>query len=593
MIPFLKNILNTSYRFLFLLILYLFSFNSTAQNIQFTEEEKVWMKKHPVIEFGYEPRWLPFEIYENGEYSGIIGDYVKILERETGIDFNPIPDINWDETVEGLKSGEIDFTCCAGITEDRKEYLNFTKPYISSPMVIVTRKDGDFVGGLEDLIGKKIALPKSYYTGELITRDFPQIKIDFKQGVEESIKAVSFGEADAFVGSLVVVSYYIEHMGYTNLKIAAPTNYEKSHIALAARKDWPELITICQKVFDNIKYEERDAILQKWVKVRYEYGVDMDKVKKYTAVIGLIILLMFIIIILWTKSLKKEIVKRKVIEKELKVKNKDVIDSITYAKRIQDAILPSNERFTRELSQTFILFRPKDIVSGDFYWLVTKGEKSWFAVVDCTGHGVPGAFMSIVGYNLLNKIVREYGVTDPSKILDELNKGVAKMLKQDDDSAEDLRDGMDIALCCFDKKNKILEYAGAYNPLYIVSKHGLNSSETGDLKPVYISQKGLNLYEVKANRFPIGNYTEETLEFTNHQIQLNSGDTVYLFSDGFVDQFGGEKGKKYRYKKFKEYLVSMNDLSMKDQKSKLETEFIDWMGPHKQIDDVLVIGSRL
>ncbi|NQX97766.1 MAG: transporter substrate-binding domain-containing protein, partial [Flavobacteriales bacterium] len=548
------------------------------------------MEKHPVINFGYEPKWLPFEIYENGEYSGIIGDYVKILERETGIDFNPIPDINWDETVLGLKSGEIDFTCCAGITEERKEYLNFTKPYVSSPMVIVTRKDGDFVGGLEDLAGKKIALPKNYYTGEIISRDYPKITIDFKESVEASIRAVSLGEAEAFVGNLVVVSYYIEHIGYTNLKIAAPTEYEKTHIALAARKDWPELITICQKVFDNIKYEERDAILQKWMKVRYEFGVDTKKVKKYTVIIGLIILIIFIIILQWNKSLKKEIAKRKVIEKKLKVKNKDVTDSITYAKRIQDAILPSNERFTRELSQTFILFKPKDIVSGDFYWLVTKGDKSWFAAVDCTGHGVPGAFMSIVGYNLLNKIVGEYGITEPSKILDELNKGVANMLKKDDDSAENVRDGMDIALCCFDKKSKVLEYAGAYNPLYIVSKHSLKSGDKKELNPVYTSEKGLNLYDVKANRFSIGNHVEETLSFTNHRIQLNSGDIVYLFSDGYVDQFGGEKGKKYRYKRFKEYLVSINDLSMEEQKLKLEAEFINWMGPHEQIDDVIVIG---
>jgi serine phosphatase RsbU (regulator of sigma subunit) len=278
----------------------------------------------------------------------------------------------------------------------------------------------------------------------------------------------------------------------------------------------------------------------------------------------ILIVAVFVLVKLREKQLVKEkkVLEEKVEErtqevvmqsKELERKNKDIIDSITYAKRIQDAILPSNERFTNELSQTFILFRPKDIVSGDFYWLTTKDEKSWFAAVDCTGHGVPGAFMSIVGHNLLDKIVGEYGITEPSKILDELNKGVTDTLKKDAASAEDVK----------------------------------------DLEPVYVSENGLKLYEVKANRFPIGDYSDETRKFVNHKLQLNTGDTVYLFSDGYADQFGGEKGKKYRYKRFKEYLVSMNELSMDEQKQKLEAEFIEWMGPHEQIDDVIVIGSRL
>jgi two-component sensor histidine kinase/ABC-type amino acid transport substrate-binding protein len=311
-----KNI--SSFKNFFLVLGLLATFSTyQAKDIVFTEQEQAWIKSHPVIEFGYEPTWLPFEIYKDGEYSGIIGEYVKILERETGITFKPIPNITWEETVAGLKSGKVDFTCCAGITPEREQYLNFTKPYISSPMVIVTRKDGDFVGELADLRGKTISLPEKYYTGEVISKDYPSINIDYKPGIEDAIKAVSLGEAEAFVGNLVVVSYYIEHMGYSNLKIAAPTNYNKAHIGLAARKDWPELISIAQKVFDNISYEERNAILQKWMKVRYEFGVNMKEIWSYVFIFGSIILVVFIIILLWNKSLKKEINKRERIEKEL------------------------------------------------------------------------------------------------------------------------------------------------------------------------------------------------------------------------------------------------------------------------------------
>lgn len=308
------HIANTSF---FIAIFFCTSLFAQSQKINFTPEEKEWIKNHPIIEFGYEPHWLPFEIYKDGEYSGIIGDYVKILERETGIKFKPIPNITWEETVAGLKSGEIDFTCCAGITPERQKYLNFTKPYISSPMVIVTRKDGDFIGGLRDLQGKTISLPENYYTGEVISKDHPNIKINYKPTIEEAIKTVSVGDAEAFVGNLVVVSYYIEHMGYSNLKIAAPTDYNKAHIGLAARKDWPELISIAQKVFDNISYQEKDAILQKWMKVRFEYGVNMKQVWTNVIIWGGIALIAFIIVLLWNKSLKKEIRKRKEIEQEL------------------------------------------------------------------------------------------------------------------------------------------------------------------------------------------------------------------------------------------------------------------------------------
>ena len=318
-------------------------------------------------------------------------------------------------------------------------------------------------------------------------------------------------------------------------------------------------------------------------------------------------ILLLVAIVVFVKMREKQLVREKLIleekveerteevvqkSKELEIKNRDIIDSITYAKRIQDAILPTGEMFTNQLSQTFILFNPKDIVSGDFYWLANKNGKSLFAAVDCTGHGVPGAFMSIVGYNLLDKIVGEYGTTEPHKILNELNKGVSDTLRQELDS-DAINDGMDISLCTFDKETSILEYAGAYNPLYIISDKKIEVIEGDDLEPNITDENGLMLYEVKANRFPIGSYSEETKEFSKHSFKLNKGDTVYLFSDGYADQFGGAKGKKFRYKQFKQLLLSINSSNMEEQYKILSDSFTDWMGDLEQIDDVIVIGSRL
>lgn len=284
------------------------------------------------------------------------------------------------------------------------------------------------------------------------------------------------------------------------------------------------------------------------------------------------------------------------------MKNKDIIDSINYAKRIQDAILPSEEEFSQSLKNTFVLFNPKDIVSGDFYWMynssviandegvkqsVKEDELIFFAAADCTGHGVPGAFMSIVGHNLLDKIVGEYHLTSPAEILNYLNKGVSETLRQ---SAEqtNIKDGMDISLCVFNTQTKVLEFSGAYNPLYIISKHNIEGAEVN-----MENETGLKLYEVKADRFPIGNYTDEVKQFTNHSFKLHEGDTVYLFSDGFADQFGGTHGKKFRYKQFKELLLAINTQTMDEQKEVLQKTFTEWKGSLEQIDDVIIIGSRV
>ena len=321
----------------------------------------------------------------------------------------------------------------------------------------------------------------------------------------------------------------------------------------------------------------------------------------------LCILLIIIIVFSFVKYREQQLLKEKrileekveerteeVVQKsaEIERKNKDIIDSITYAKRIQDAILPSNDMFTRELPQTFVLFDPKDIVSGDFYWLATKDNKSLFAAVDCTGHGVPGAFMSIVGYNLLDKIVGEYGITEPAEILNELSKGVEDTLRTGTEKQE-IKDGMDITLCSFDKTTGIMEYSGAYNPLYIITKTKLEIINGDEIEPNMIDENGLMLFEIKADRFPIGSFSDSNSKYTNNSIKLSKGDTLYLFSDGYADQFGGPKGKKFRYKQFKQLLLSIYEKPMDEQKETLEKTMNDWKGDFEQIDDIIVIGTRL
>jgi ligand-binding sensor domain-containing protein/serine phosphatase RsbU (regulator of sigma subunit) len=261
-------------------------------------------------------------------------------------------------------------------------------------------------------------------------------------------------------------------------------------------------------------------------------------------------------------------------KKEIEEKNKDITASIRYAKRIQDAILPPDTFVKTYLPKTFVLFKPKDIVSGDFYWLSDKKDKILFAAVDCTGHGVPGAFMSIVGHNLLDKIVVEQGLTKPSEILDALNKSVSDTLRQSNTEGEHVKDGMDIALCAFDRNTQTFEYAGAFNPLWLIREG--------------------QLIETKGDKFPIGNlHIGEQKKFTNHEIPLQKGDTLYIFSDGFADQFGGKDGKKLKYAVFKNMLLSIQHMSMEEQGAFLGNAIDEWRGELEQVDDILVIGTRL
>jgi ligand-binding sensor domain-containing protein/serine phosphatase RsbU (regulator of sigma subunit) len=259
--------------------------------------------------------------------------------------------------------------------------------------------------------------------------------------------------------------------------------------------------------------------------------------------------------------------------KQLDEKNKDIMASIRYAKRIQNAILPPDELVTKFLPKTFILFKPKDIVSGDFYWLHDKGDKILFAAVDCTGHGVPGAFMSIIGHNHLEQIVGNEGITQPATILDALNKSVSETLRQSS-TDEQVKDGMDIALCMFDRKTNEFHYAGAFNPMYWI-RNG-------------------ELHEIKANKFPIGNLRSgEQPKFTNHTLKLEKGDALYIFSDGYADQFGGPNGKKLKYSAFKKMLLGIQQMNMEDQGAYLDKAIEEWKGSAEQVDDILVIGTRL
>lgn len=253
--------------------------------------------------------------------------------------------------------------------------------------------------------------------------------------------------------------------------------------------------------------------------------------------------------------------------------NDEITKSIAYAKRIQTAVMPSKEMVTHYLPKSFVLFRPRDIVSGDFYWMSKRKDKVVVVAADCTGHGVPGAFMSMMGVGLLNDIVNVTGEVKPQIILNELRNKIKATLWQSGKESETARDGMDVAVCVFDIKTQKLFYSGAYNSLYFFRNRELN--------------------EVKADKMPVGLHINEKDSFTLHEIDVIPGDRFYIASDGYVSQFGGETGKKFMAKPFKDFLTTIQEFPLTNHQKMLEDNLDRWQGPYDQVDDILVIGVEV
>jgi serine phosphatase RsbU (regulator of sigma subunit) len=265
-------------------------------------------------------------------------------------------------------------------------------------------------------------------------------------------------------------------------------------------------------------------------------------------------------------TLQKEIIEEK---------NKEIVDSINYAQRIQQSLLPSMDEIRKNLPESFVFYKPRNIVSGDFYWFAEQNNRYYIAAVDCTGHGVPGAMLSMIGFNFLNQLVSEMNMTDPGKILDQLHSRISQTLNKDGAvNGKEIRDGMDMALLCIDKTTNTFSFSGAVRPLYYVDDEGIKT--------------------IKGGYYSIGGIKSLTDEpFVTTSVTPKGKASFYLFSDGFADQFGGPKGKKFKTKKFQELLLTLQDKNMHDQQKHIETVFMEWMGGFEQVDDVCVIGIRV
>ncbi|MBA4239639.1 MAG: hypothetical protein C0448_02845 [Sphingobacteriaceae bacterium] len=408
-----------------------------------------------------------------------------------------------------------------------------------------------------DLIFLKHYLARTYG----YTKDYQKAINSFNESLELAIQFKDIDYQSENYAGLANTNYA---MGNYKEAYDLFQQYKIINDTIANKEIIGELNTIKTK-YDTEKKQKEIELLK--------VSANKDRIVKFGLTGGALLLLVLAFLMFNRYRLKEKT--NKLLEEQnaiISEKNKDISDSINYAKKIQEAIFPSDAEIAKVFPEHFILSLPKDVVSGDFYWFTQADNLKIFVVADCTGHGVPGAFMSMIGNTLLNQIVVERKILRPDLILNELRKEIIKSLKQGEDSKS--RDGMDLSLICLNSETNVLQVACANNPVWIIKEDGA-------------------LLEIKPDKQPIGYVSSTPQDFSLNTIQLQKGDIVYQFSDGYADQFGGEKGKKFKYNQLKELLLNMKGFEMAQQLETLGTSFEKWRGALVQIDDVLVTGIKI
>ena len=673
---------------------------SMEKSLSLTDKEREWINQHRTIRLGVDSSWPPFEFTdEDGLYSGLASSYMDALTNR--LDITPEPQLNltWTEAIKALENKEgIDVLPAVASTKERQKFMNFTKPYLSFPLVIATQRNAKYVGSLKDLYGERVGVVGGYYTEFVLNRDHPEINLVQTSTVGEGLEHLANGDVLAFIDNLGVITYEIDRLDIDGIKIAAPTDY-KTELSIGVRKDWPELIPILNKALDKIGPKERSAIQNSWLAVKVNFGTDFKTILTWAIPIGGGAVFIIFVIILWNRKMGAEIQQRKRTEQKLQFtqyavdhaveaifwvrtdtggfvyvnettcqglgysseelmsmsipqididfskeklsglvlmlnqqrfatfesrhrkKNGEIIDvevrvyitsyeggeiivananditerkrsqeelnsayqelgeamghiqaSIDYASRIQRSILPDNDLFGSLFTDYFIQWEPRDVVGGDIYWASKWGEGTIVVLGDCTGHGVPGAFMSLLTTGAMSQALLKVTQGNCPDFLHYIHNNVQTTLGQNVKTGES-DDGMELGVCYFEPNSEEMIFVGAKFDLYIV--------ENGEIEIIKPTKSGIGYCGIAPDQ-----------QFNEHRVKLAKGRSFYMTSDGLVDQIGGKRRRMFGKKRFKELLLAIQDQPMNKQKEIIYDTLIEYQGDENRRDDVSLLGFK-
>jgi len=539
--------------------------------INFTETEIEWIKKHPSVNFTGDPNWLPFEAFtKEGEYIGIVADILNIIEDQTHINFNKIPTKTWAESVSLLKSGKVDMLTETTDSSLGKDFL-FTRSFLPNPIVVIMQEDNPYVDTLNKLKKRRIALIKGYGYVDKIKEKYPDHNFYDVENIQEGLSSVAEGKYDAMLTTMALGSYTIREMQLSNLRVVGKTEF-LTQLGFAINREYAPLVDIINKV--RVDEQTKQDILGKWVSQEYVEKTDYTLIWQ---IAGVALLIIFGTLF-WGWWLRREIVRRIVLEKKLAEVNKQITDSIEFASIIQQAFIPEEKDLTEFFEDEFTIWKPRDIVGGDIYFFdkLYKNDKAVLMVIDCTGHGVPGAFVTMLVKALARNLIAHANKTkesvSPAKLLAVFNRSLKHLLKQHDKNSLS-NAGFDAAILYINKMESKITYAGANIPLFYMKEGIINS--------------------IKADRHSIGYKTSDPdFEFHDHALDFDENMQFYITSDGYIDQNGGEKGFPMGKKRMIKLLEEHHEKPMKEQRALLEEALNAYQGEEDRNDDITIVGFR-
>lgn len=541
--------------------------------INFTEDERSWIQQHPEINFTGDPNWLPFEAFtKEGKYIGIIASLIDVIENRSSLEFNKIATQSWEESVNLLKSGKVNMLTETTDSTLRSEFL-FTQAILPNPIIVMMQEGNPYVHSLRQLASKKIAIIKGYGYISKIKEQYPDHDFREVDNVQEGLSAVAEGKYDAMLTTMALGSYTVKKMQLSNIRVVGRTEFQ-TQIGFAISREYAPLVGILNKTISSINEQDKQKTMNKWVTQEYVEKIDYTLIYQIAA----IALLIISGTLFWSWRLKKEIAHRIALENKLAQVNKQITDSIEFAAIIQQAFIPEEKELSLFFEDNFTIWEPRDIVGGDIYFFdrLDNKDQAVLMVIDCTGHGVPGAFVTMLvktlARNLISFINKENETVDPAKLLTIINRSLKHLLKQQTKNSLS-NAGLDAAIVSIDKKKCTLVYAGANIPLFF--------------------KKGAAMSMIKADRHSLGYKTSNAdFVFKNHSLSFDKTMQFYLTTDGYIDQNGGKKGFPMGKKEFKTVLEAHTKASMKDQKTILQERLIAYQGDEDRNDDITVVGFR-